>query len=184
MSSCFTRRLAKLNHQTRQVMAELQTWSPERLRFRPSGEAWSALDVLEHLRLTEAAVVATMQHNLPDKNRATIQDYVLGARILGVMFLPARVKVPGAVKSILPTTKERDLSALRQAWEFDRTKLASFLESLSVVDQQKGVFRHPFGGWATANGALLFLRSHLHHHRYQLARLRRASKDLATRCTG
>jgi len=184
MLNQLSRSLARLNRQTRQVTTELETWPAQRLSFRPSGEAWSALDVLEHLRLTEISVLAMMERTLPEQNRVTVQDHVLNARILAVMLLPARVRVPVAVKSILPTAIERDLSALRQAWEADRTKLAGFLESLSMVDRQQGVFRHPFGGWATANGALLFLRSHLHHHRYQLARLRRASKDLATRCTG
>ena len=95
------------------------------------------------------------------------------------MLVPGRVKVPNVVTSILPTETERAFSALRQAWAADRAKLTGFLNSLSIVDLPKGVFRHPFGGWATANGALLFLRAHLQHHRYQLGRLRRATRDLA-----
>ena len=143
MPSPLTRPLAKLKHQTGQLLAELRTWSPQCLRFRPSGEAWSALDVLEHLRLTEVAVLATMRRNLPDQNRVTLRDRLLSARILAVMLLPARVKVPAAVQSILPTATGRDLSALLRAWESDRTELAGFLESLSPVDQRQGVFRHP-----------------------------------------
>jgi hypothetical protein len=91
------------------------------------------------------------------------------------MLLPTRLKVPGPVKAILPARIQRDLPALHHEWTDDRKALAAFLESLSGPDQKQGVFRHPFGGWTTPNGALLFLRSHLRHHRYQLARLRKAS---------
>jgi hypothetical protein len=116
-----------------------------------------------------------MRRNLQAGNRVTILDHFRSARILGIMFLPTRLKVPGDVKSILPACVPKELSMLRQEWAADREQLAGFLKSLSGGDQQQGVFRHPFGGWTTANGALLSLRSHLRHHRYQLARLRRAS---------
>jgi hypothetical protein len=62
---------------------------------------------------------------------------------------------------------------LHLEWADVRERLTDFLESLSSTDGKQGVFRHPFGGWTTANGALVFLRAHMHHHRYQLARLRR-----------
>jgi hypothetical protein len=166
MNPKLARSLRKLNQQTRHLMAQLQSWSPERLYFRPSGEAWSALELPEYLRVTEGAVLATMRRNLQVGNRVTIRDRFRSARILGIMLLPTRLKVPGVVKSILPAGTEKDLSALRQEWVDDRNTLVGFLESLFSSHQKQGVFRHPFGDWTTANGALLFLRSHLHHHRY------------------
>jgi DinB superfamily len=181
MNPKLARSLRKLNEQTEHLIAELQSWFPERLCFRPSGEAWSALDLLDHLRLTEGAVLATMRRNLMAGNRVTVRDRFRSARILGIMLLPTRLKAPGAVKSILPAGTVKDLSALRQEWVGDRNTLAGFLGSLSSSDQKQGVFRHPFGGWTTANGALLFLRSHLHHHRYQLYQLRSGSKGMVGR---
>ena len=114
-----------------------------------------------------------MRQNLRAGNRVTILDRFRSACIVGIMLAPTRLKVPGAVNSIMPLGTPKDLSALRKEWAADRQTLTSFLESLSGTEQQLGVFRHPFGGWTTPNGALLFLRSHLRHHLYQLARLRR-----------
>ena len=163
MSPMLARSPRKLNEQTQHLTGELRIWSPDRLCFRPSGEAWSALELLEHLRLTEGTVLATMRRNLRAGNRVTMLDRFRSGLILGIMLLPTRLQLPGAVKSILPGGVEKDLSALRQEWADDRKELTGFLESLSSSDREKGVFRHPFGGWTTANDALLFLRSHLHH---------------------
>jgi len=175
MNPRLARSLRKLDEQLEHLMTEVQSWHPERRCFRPSGEAWSALDLLEHLRLTEGAVFATMRRNLGTRNRVTLRDRFRSARVLGIMLLPTRLKVPAAVKPVLHPGAPKDLCALRKEWSEDRRALTGFLESLSSTDQELGVFRHPFGGWTTPSGALLFLRSHLRHHRYQLARLRRSS---------
>jgi hypothetical protein len=166
--------LRRLNLTTESLFAELQSWPPESLCFRPTAEAWSALDLMEHLRLAEAAVLTTMQHNLEARNRITILDRFRSAFILGIMLLPTRVKVPGQVTEILPPAAQKDFEAIRKEWAEDRKRLAAFVESLSTTDHKRGIFRHPVGGWTTPNGALLFLRSHLRHHRYQVARLWKA----------
>jgi len=176
MDASLARSLRKLNDRTENINGELQTWSPVRLGYRPSDDAWSALDLLEHLRLTERAVLETMQRNLGSGNRVTLKDRFRSARVLAIMLLPTRLKVPGSVKSILPTRAPGDLAEIRIEWTHDRRRLADFLETLSGTDREEGVFRHPFGGWTTPRGALCFLRSHLCHHRYQLARLRRSSR--------
>lgn len=178
MQARLRRNLAKLNEQTQHLFAELQHWSPERLRFRAELESWSVLDILDHLVLTERAVLAVMRQNLNAGNVINLRDRLRNLFVNGIMMLPTRLQVPTSVTFLLPSRTRVDLCGLRSEWDADRKALSTFLEGLSSADRRKGVFRHPVGGWTTPNGGLVFLRLHLHHHRYQFARIRKASKAL------
>ncbi len=170
--------LTKLDDQTERLFADLEGWSPERLQFRPARESWSILEILDHLILTERAVLVTMRRNLASNNKVRLYDRYRSAFVLAIMFLPTRLQVSGSVKSLLPSRNKDDLRVLRSEWADDRKGLTAFLEGLSSADRKKGVFRHPVGGWTTPDGALFFLRSHLHHHGYQIAKIRKASKRI------
>jgi hypothetical protein len=180
MNPRLARSLHNLNERKGHLMAQLESCSPERLCFRPSDEAWCALELLEHLMLSERAVLATMKQNLRGGKRVTLRDRFLSGRVLAITLLPTRLRVPRQASAILPSGKRKDLAALNQDWTDHRKSLADFLESLSDVQRTQGLFRHPFGGWTTAHGALLFVHVHFRHHGYQVARIRRATDNSRT----
>ena len=173
MTARLLRSLAALERQTRSLLDELRTWTPEQLQRRPSSASWSALELLEHLMLTERAVLQMMRSNLGGGHDVTMSDRFRSAMVLAIMVSPLRLKVPHAVSELNPSKMHPDLISLCDAWSQDRRVLAEFLAGLSVADRKSGVFRHPAGGWTTAGGALLFLRLHLWHHSYQFRRLRK-----------
>lgn len=167
------RNFTRLEGQTQRLLRDLEGWTPEALRFRPGPNAWSAMDVLDHVRLSERGALASMRANLHADHRISFNDRFRNAIVLGVMLLPTRVKVPASARSISPSRAQLTVSAIQMEWEADRKQLSAFLEPLTAAEEELAAFRHPVGGWTTVNGALLFLRSHLHHHSYQFARLRK-----------
>lgn len=166
---------SQLERSTQQMLALLAGWTPDQLQFRPQPGAWSALDVIEHLMLTEKSVLEGMQRNVGKGHAVTVGGRCRSAMVLAVMGLPTRVKVPASVTFVLPSAASTNLPAAAASWERDREQFTHFLEGLSNAQCKEGLFKHPIGGWATAAGAVLFLRAHQRHHRYQLSRLQKAS---------
>jgi DinB superfamily len=175
------RSMARLEKRTQSLLRELGKWSPEQLQFRPAPEAWSALQLVDHLIRVERTVLAAMRSHLSETHAIKANDRVQSAVLLVVMALPIRVKAPGPVAAaIRPVPTQPDLGSLRGTWASDRRLLTEFLRGLSAADRKKGLLRHPAGGWTSASGALLFVHLHLRHHRYQFARLRKAFKTQKT----
>ena len=69
-----------------------------------------------------------------------------------------------------------DLREITARWEAVRADLRSVAEGLTPEQQREAVFAHPRSGAMTFAMALGFLGTHLQHHRYQLRRLREASR--------
>ena len=170
--------LEGLKEDSIQLLDELKRWPPEQLNYCPSVGSWSALMILDHLIKTERTVVAVMRTNLAKNNQVTLRQRIRSAIVLTVMALPMKVKVPKSVGFLVPGNGQLDLISLQDQWEQDRTQMAIFIQNLSSTEKKRGVFRHPAGGWTTPNGALLFLRAHIYHHKYQLRRIRKAWRTL------
>jgi len=177
--SLLLRSLSILERRRQNLFCELQSWTPEQLGFRPSPGGWSALDLLDHLILTEKAVLDTITRNLSLSINVKFSDRCRNGLLLVFMALPVRLRVPESVRHILPGDIQFDLLALRRRWADDRKILSGFLRDLNSNVLKSGVFRHPAGGWATPFGALLFLHSHFFHHMYQLRRLRKKARGFS-----
>lgn len=176
MKSLLLRSLSILERRRRNLFCRLQRWTPEQLGLRPSPGGWSALDLLDHLILTEKAVLDTIRRNLSLSIKVKFSDRCRNSLLLVFMALPVRLRVPGSVQHIVPGNRQFDLLALRRRWRDDRKILSGFLRDLDSNVLKSGVFRHPAGGWTTPFGALLFLHSHFLHHMYQLRRLHKAAR--------
>jgi hypothetical protein len=165
------RNFRKLETAKMSVLSELRGWPEGSLGKKPESGGWSALDVIEHLVLTERTIVETMRRNIGRPRRVRISDWLKNGIVISLMLLPARVRVPAGARQVVPTGETSDLSTLENQWNTARRDLAAFLEAAGEGDLTGGVVRHPAGGWTTIEGALWFLRSHLRHHRYQLSRI-------------
>jgi DinB superfamily len=155
------------------MLDQLRTWPVEQLRLAPDPQAWSPLQILEHLILTEHVVLEMMQAHRASPHRITIAGQLRSALVVTAMLLPTRVGVPDAAQAVVPANMPPSLTELVERWASERREFAEFLSSLSATEAAQGLCRHPYGGWTSAHGALLFLRSHLYHHRRQIARIRR-----------
>ena len=171
-NSRLARAFSRLTDQTDRLLDDLRTWPAEQLRLALDSQAWSPLQVVEHLILTEHVVLEMMRTNRAAPHRVTIAGQLRSAIVVAAMLLPTRVGVPAAAQAVIPARTRPTLAELVERWTAERHDLAEFLSSLSAIEAARGLCRHPYGGWTTADGALLFLRSHLYHHRRQIARIR------------
>lgn len=177
MNSRLQRAVQRLERQKADLLEELATWSPEQLSFRPQAQSWSALDVLDHLEKVERGVLLSFRKNLGGSQRINLRDRYGTFVVRAVMRLPIRVKVPAATPFILPET-DVQFAALVERWDKTRETFAAFFGSLTSYTPTLGVFLHPRGGWMNLLHALKFLSVHLHHHLYQVRRLKRVQREL------
>jgi uncharacterized damage-inducible protein DinB len=166
--------LARLESRRRELMAEADQLTGEQLTFRPSPNAWSALEVIEHLVKVEEEIAARVRPRAPRGLIGTVKAKAALAA-MGVLFgVGGRIKVP--VQGILPLGGVT-LSDLATRWEAAEAALRERLEGFGPGDWSRPMMRHPLLGLLTPAEGLTFLRWHTAHHRRQIARIRRARAE-------
>jgi uncharacterized damage-inducible protein DinB len=164
--------LAKLESRRREMVAEADRLTAEQLTFRPAPNAWSALDVLEHLVKVEEAIASRVRPRGP----RGLLEAVRTKAALGVMRLVfaarRRIKVP--TQGILPLGGVT-LSDLVSRWEAAQVALTERLEEFGPQDWSRPMMRHPLIGRLTPAEGLTFIHCHMGHHRRQIERIRRAA---------
>ena len=145
--------------------------SSEQLTYRPAPDAWSVLDVVEHLVKVEEAIA---YHAKPRSPRTRLETMQTRAK-LGLMRLlfavGYRIKVP--IQGILPLGGAT-LTDLASRWESAQALLAERLEQLGPDDLSRPIMRHPIIGRLTPPETIWFIYWHEGHHGRQIARIRRA----------
>ncbi len=169
--------ISELEQQKTQMLDTLRDWSPARLAYRPAANAWSAVEMLDHIVKVENAITDAARRGLQNPHRIGPRDR------LGFLFLDRvfrsnrRVKVPASASLVLPD-KDLDLQSVTHRWDASRKELAEFVSGVLPEQMQAGVFRHPVSGWMTVPQILQFFSVHIQHHRFQVDRLRVATEGL------
>jgi uncharacterized damage-inducible protein DinB len=161
--------IRSLDDQRRALLESLDSLSGEELRTRPHPGAWSILEILEHLVVSEAAIL----QGLPPRAELVDRPRNLSNRIkLLVVMAVLRWRIPVKVPSrrMLPTG-QRSLDELRTQWDEHLTWLGAFVAEAG--DAASGAcFSHPVAGPVTLIQALRMDLLHLRTHQRQIARLR------------
>ena len=164
---------AELERQKAETLRSVEEWPADRLRFRPVPESWSIAEILDHVVKVEQGIFAEVRRGLLAPHRIGLRDRV------GVLFIQRlfrsnrRVRVPFSARHILPEA-EPDVAAVLARWDVSRKELAELLDHLPLAAMRYGVFRHPVAGWMRVPQVLDFFAVHLHHHGFQMQRLRGA----------
>jgi uncharacterized damage-inducible protein DinB len=162
--------LARIESHRREIVAEADRLTAEQLTFRPAPNAWSALDVLEHLVKVEEAIAPRVR---PREPRGLVEAARTKAALglMRVLFMiRRRIRVP--VQGILPLGGVT-LGDLVGRWEAAQTALRERLETFGPEDWSRPMMRHPAIGRLTPTETLTFIHWHMAHHQRQIARIRR-----------
>lgn len=159
------------------MLGEVSAWSAERQNFRATPETWSAVCLLDHLVKVDRGVLGNIRHHLPAGRPVKFKNVWRGALVFGVLALPTRVKMPTGAGPIGPDQSVQ-LQTVTAQWNEVRSQLSELLNSLQPEQFRSGLFRHPLSGWMNIPCTMQFLYAHMFHHKYQLARIRRASRSL------
>ena len=167
----------QLEAQRSELLAELTLWSPDRLAFRPAPNAWSAVQVLDHIVRCETGTVADIRAGLKHPHPLGPEERPHIAMLDRSLRSDRAFQVPAEAPEIHPGARTT-LPGVAERWQQARTGLAALLQPLTPADLEFGVFHHPFAGWMTLPDVLDHLSAHLYHHGFQIARLRESSAAL------
>lgn len=160
--------IERLEEPRRVLLDRVGLWPDELQARRPADGGWSALEVLEHLVRTEVGICGVVERNLSAPRRIGLRDRMGFAMVERRFLSPGRVKVPDAVKEILPC-ESLGLSEVAARWDAARLELQTLAGRAEGC--LGGVFRHPVAGWMSFEQVLRFFEVHMVHHGYQLGRI-------------
>ena len=150
----------------------LKTHSDESLNRPPTPGAWSAVQVMHHLILSEELALQYLQKKLSFNPKLEKAGWKTRFRVGVLKFylgLPFKFKAPGAVSGeALPDFVS--LTETMGRWERTRNEMYAFLEGIGEDQLNKENFKHPFAGKLTLKGMLEFFLSHFRRHREQIIR--------------
>jgi len=148
----------------------LQGLSTEQLEYRPTPEAWTAVQVGHHLAIAEQRSADSIKkHRGMRSGKRSVRFRVGNALLWLVLKTGLRVKNP--VPEAAPDP-EMDLDRLLDVWDKARTDLKAILAETKERGLEYAAYKHPIAGPWNVEQALEFLVAHLDHHLRQLDRIR------------
>ena len=154
------------------LITELSQQDPATLAKKPAPNAWSVLEVMEHLRLAESFAMAYIKKKLsfnptlPASNwQSRLRSFLLDLTLR----LPIKRKAPKGV-NVDNIKLDKDFATLAKEWQDQRTELRAFLMELPSELYSKQVYKHPFGGRMSLAGMLSFYNTHFDRHSKQIQR--------------
>ena len=172
MGTNIEERFSELESGRASILADLALWREDSLNRRPAANAWSALDVVEHIIKLEQATIVGVPGNLPDGHTVSLGEKIKSIAITWAMKMPMRVKIPPKLDYLLPEGN-RSLTGITENWNEERSQFHGLIRDHGPWTE-RGVFLHPISGWISMPNMLALLCSHQKHHTYQLRRLSRA----------
>ncbi|MBX2871143.1 MAG: DinB family protein [Saprospiraceae bacterium] len=164
--------LQGLDSELNELLKSLSTYSHEALNKNPKEGAWSATQVLHHVKLAEYYSLKYCEKKLsfnPELGKVGWQEHLRGKLVKWYLQAPLKVKAPTIMSgSALPA--ESELSDIESEWKDQRKHLKKFFEDLPEEHIDKAVYKHPFGGRLSFGGMLAFYQAHFRRHQKQIWR--------------
>jgi hypothetical protein len=163
----------ELEKAKRDFLQELLNFAPDQLSTKPNETEWSALQVVDHLLLSETGTLGYLkkktQSGWEGLEFSGEEHKTNGKALIQRLNSTERYKAP----AILPEPLgEKSLFAYNEQWDQLRDDFALFLTTLDPNFYERLVFRQPVAGFIDLFDTLRFLTAHIQHHFAQLERIR------------
>ncbi len=165
------KRLQAFDQKRRALLDEMEALDSAELVAKPLADKWSILEIIEHLVVSERAVL----QGLPESSRLRERKRRLKHRFtyLIVMFvLRARIHVKVPSPAMVPRGN-RTLGELRRLWDENQEWLRAYTARLDREGFRRAVFEHPVAGPLAVGQAVHMDQFHLDTHIRQIRRLQR-----------
>lgn len=153
------------------LQADVSGLSTAQLHFKPTTEAWSISQCLEHIVLTENMIFGMVKENMAKpanpERRAEIQ--FSDEQILSMIV--DRSEKYKAPEMLLATGKYDDAEAALQDLTSQRAEIIAFINSTPTDELRNHVADSPSGA-SDAYQSLLFLAGHTARHTLQIAEIK------------
>lgn len=171
MKDKIEKKLKRMNKELNALLQDLRGYSNERLNQSPAQGAWSVVQVLSHLFISESKSLSyiqkksqyaegLMKNNLGSKARSLLLRFYLQS--------PLKYKAPPMVDT--QGREEQDFWELAKGYTKMREELESFLENLPEEQFKQQIYRHPIAGRVSISAMLDFFYDHFKRHRKQIYR--------------
>lgn len=172
MNETLLRQNASYTTAVQKLLDEMQTYDDALLNRRPESGGWSALQVMEHLILSETLSLQYVRKKIgyggtfDKRGLASVWRRFLLWAYLGT---PIKFKAPVLVaEDKLP--EHSSLADVRTRWEQLRADWTQFLEKLPPELTDRAIYKHPVAGRLGWPETIAFFNIHFNRHRKQIRR--------------
>ncbi|MCB0522152.1 MAG: DinB family protein [Lewinellaceae bacterium] len=172
MHPAYASRLHSLNRSLESLLSTLKGYSHQQLNAKPAENAWSAIQVAQHLIAAEKLSLWYVKKKsaYPETFKKAGPGAWLRKNALGLILSSSiKFKAPALV-SEEKFPAEASLEHVTTAWLRVREELAELLENTPDEWRNKLVYRHAVAGRLTLDGMLEFFTCHFDRHQKQIER--------------
>lgn len=161
--------MRRIEELRRALLADVASVPDAQRRRRPSPDAWSMLEIVEHLVLAERVVLGPSEQwrgraSAPRTWRDRVRYHMVR------FVLQRRIKVATPSERMRPAGRT-SFEKLRTVWAAQQDALRTFVETLDAAGARRAIFHHPIAGPLTPPQALHLLEAHLGGHAAQVRRM-------------
>ena len=171
MASSLSTLIERLDEERQSFVDALDAAPPDLLTSKPSADAWSPLEIAEHVYRTERSVLRGVSKQLdPENERRNIGEPSRARFIALIVALrsPAKFKVPPNAAAVVPG--EMAYEEIRADWTSFQAQWESIMANFPTEFESVGLTRHPVSGPMTLGQGLQFLAVHAARHLRQFER--------------
>lgn len=164
----------RLEAQKAGLLQSLSALEAPALNRRPDASAWSILQVIAHLTMSEAGTLTYIRKKTQDPKALLKSGLMTWPRAWALLLgfhSPFKFKAPSGIAEPPETS---DLLTASAAWSAVREDWRVFVDGFPEVLHDRLIFRHPFVGLLGPAQVMVFLNGHLGNHVRQIARIRKA----------
>ncbi|MCW3125284.1 MAG: hypothetical protein JWO03_942 [Bacteroidetes bacterium] len=169
--SHLTDELAKMEKKRNDLFEKLSAYDIEVLTKKPVAEAWSVIQVIEHMLTVELAALSYVKKKSQDKAAAQKTGFKEWMRsMLLNRFLKSSKKKFPAPPSVLPIVKYASLNEMREQWNAIRHDIQETILAMPADLLGHNWFKHPSVGKLNLKQMITFMESHYDRHEKQVWR--------------
>jgi len=161
--------LERIEALRRSLLEDVASVPEAQRRRRPAPDAWSMLEIVEHLVLAERVVLGpSEQWRDRAPSTRTWRDRLRYHMVR--LVLQRRIRVATPSEQMRPAGRT-SFEKLRTVWTAQHAALREFVDTLDQAGARRAIFHHPVAGPLTVRQALHLLEAHLRGHAAQVRRL-------------
>ncbi|MDB5281845.1 MAG: hypothetical protein JWO06_920 [Bacteroidota bacterium] len=170
MEKIFEAKYGVIEASRKNLLNNLKKYPDDILNKKPSPQAWSVVQVIEHLMASEELSLKYLQKKTQDTSKSKNAGLTGKWRlfITKAMFsVPVKFKSPALLN---PPADFVSLNDLETKWEQIRHDLFQLLSKLPAKDLQKDIWKHAVAGKMNVFQMVEFFNFHFKRHRKQITR--------------
>ena len=163
-------RIDALERKRLAMFDKLTKYDHDALNRKPSAEAWSAIQTLEHMMAVEMAAISYVKKKSQDKAAAKKTGVKQWFRSLMLdSYLRSPKKFP-APSSVVPVLTQASLGDVLLQWNSARADMRQAITAMPEELLEHGWFKHPAVGMLNLKQMLTFMEAHYDRHENQVWR--------------